>query len=220
MPTVKTLTCHGKQGCGEKKPVTAFCKCASSKTGYYYLCKECKNKLRKVWQKRRREQLDAVLCTKKITKQCSKEHGCGKIKPLDEFPVDIEGKYGRHSVCKECKRDKVKIWSANNLDKRRKNKANYRARKKKALDEKADQEKIKQFYKEAHTLSKLLGFQFQVDHVIPLSKGGKHHESNLRVVSRERNLEKNDRMPTEEELKLAGKLIFPELFGQADEEVV
>jgi 5-methylcytosine-specific restriction endonuclease McrA len=61
----------------------------------------------------------------------------------------------------------------------------------------ADLKVIQEFYKSAHRVSKCLGIPMHVDHVQPLSKGGLHIESNLRVISATENLRKNNKMPNE-----------------------
>lgn len=36
---------------------------------------------------------------------------------------------------------------------------------------------------------------YEVDHIIPISKGGPHHPSNLRVITRQENRKKSAKMP-------------------------
>jgi 5-methylcytosine-specific restriction endonuclease McrA len=52
--------------------------------------------------------------------------------------------------------------------------------------------------------SQELGSDWQVDHVIPLSKGGLHHPGNLQIVTKDYNLQKNDKIdfrpPTDKEI--------------------
>lgn len=63
----------------------------------------------------------------------------------------------------------------------------YRAKKYRVLDPTADKEKIKAFY-----MNRPPGYE--VDHIIPLSKGGKHHEDNLQYLTMEENRKKNARL--------------------------
>jgi hypothetical protein len=53
---------------------------------------------------------------------------------------------------------------------------------------------VRVFYKMRKRLSKCLGIPFQVDHIVPLSKGGVHHENNLQVIPKVFNLKKNNNM--------------------------
>ena len=52
--------------------------------------------------------------------------------------------------------------------------------------------------------SQELGSGWQVDHLIPLSKGGLHHPDNLQIVTKDYNLQKNDKLnfrsPTDKEI--------------------
>jgi len=64
-------------------------------------------------------------------KKCS---NCNEIKELIEFHNDKKGKYGKHSVCKECKKEyrdkpeakvKAKEWREANKHKQKEYMANY-----------------------------------------------------------------------------------------------
>jgi hypothetical protein len=58
-----------------------------------------------------------------------------------------------------------------------------------------NQEKIiKVFYQQAKRLQKMLGIEFHVDHIVPVSKGGLHVPSNLQVLPASLNMLKSDRM--------------------------
>lgn len=57
-----------------------------------------------------------------------------------------------------------------------------RARKAKTLAPDRNDNMIRQFYATARRISKCLGIPFHVDHLMPLARGGKHHENNLRVI--------------------------------------
>ena len=63
----------------------------------------------------------------------------------------------------------------------------YRAKKYRVIDPNANKEKIKQIYENCPD-------GYEVDHIIPLSKGGKHHEDNLQYLTIEENRKKNNRL--------------------------
>ena len=55
-----------------------------------------------------------------------------------------------------------------------------------------DVDAVEQFYKEARRLSKKTGIPYEVDHIIPLARGGLHCQTNLQVITREDNILKAD----------------------------
>lgn len=60
---------------------------------------------------------------------------------------------------------------------------------------------IKEFYIEADWMSKSTGIPHEVDHILPLTRGGKHHPGNLQVTTAARNHAKQNL--TEEEFELS-----------------
>ena len=62
----------------------------------------------------------------------------------------------------------------------------YRAKKYRVLDPSADKEKIKNIYKNCPP-------GYEVDHIIALSNGGKHHEDNLQYLTISENRKKSNR---------------------------
>lgn len=61
----------------------------------------------------------------------------------------------------------------------------YRAKKYRVLDPCANKEKILEFYKNRPE-------GYEVDHIIPLSRGGRHHEDNLQYLLKKDNRKKNN----------------------------
>jgi 5-methylcytosine-specific restriction endonuclease McrA len=72
--------------------------------------------------------------------------------------------------------------------------SNRRARIKNQLCETADFEKIKQIYAECRRLSEETGIPHEVDHIIPIAKGGLHHQDNLQILTRFQNRSKGDQI--------------------------
>lgn len=75
--------------------------------------------------------------------------------------------------------------------------AKKRARKQHAMPAWADQALIRRFYAEAELMTQLTGIKHEVDHIIPLNgKGvcGLHIPANLRVVTREFNGKKGNKL--------------------------
>jgi 5-methylcytosine-specific restriction endonuclease McrA len=71
--------------------------------------------------------------------------------------------------------------------------AKRRALKMQAILPTTDNELIKNLYKQKETLSKKHGERYHVDHIIPLSIGGAHHQDNLRIITAIENMEKGDK---------------------------
>jgi hypothetical protein len=70
----------------------------------------------------------------------------------------------------------------------------YRTRKKNQMPDDADNQKILFFYKEAERLTEETGVIHHVDHIIPISKGGLHHQDNLQVLTKKENLIKGNKI--------------------------
>ena len=78
------------------------------------------------------------------------------------------------------------------------------ARLKQVSDDETDNIKIIEIYKEARNITDKLSncvssddpleIIMHVDHIVPLSKGGLHHSSNLRIISARENLTKGNRL--------------------------
>ncbi len=58
----------------------------------------------------------------------------------------------------------------------------------------ADKKKIRYMYQTAHKLRELFDVEYHVDHIIPMSKGGLHHEDNLQILTAEENLKKSNKL--------------------------
>jgi hypothetical protein len=82
--------------------------------------------------------------------------------------------------------------------KEKQNNKTYRYRSKKfgdlpnlTLDE---HEKILEIYKECVRISEETGILHHVDHIIPISKGGKHHPNNLQILTATENIRKSNKV--------------------------
>ena len=96
---------------------------------------------------------------------------------------------------KEAKRLYDIKYRAENRDKCNALTAKYRARKFGATIymTKEDRAKINSLYAIAKDATKLFGYTWEVDHIVPLAKGGLHKLSNLQVVPMAWNRSKGDR---------------------------
>ena len=53
---------------------------------------------------------------------------------------------------------------------------------------------IESIYKMCRRRSQVEGIQYEVDHIIPLSKGGLHHEDNLQIITAHQNRVKSAKL--------------------------
>lgn len=72
--------------------------------------------------------------------------------------------------------------------------ARRRCRMRDAFDETADQQKINEIYCEAKRMTEETGIPHEVDHIIPISRGGKHHEDNLQIITMSENRKKHSKI--------------------------
>lgn len=144
-------------------------------------------------------------------KRCS---SCGETKLLEEFS-DSKDK-GKHTKCKIClyeygsnryysNKDQHRTWNTawrkNNPNKAKAISARRRANKKGAATEDADLYLIQLIYEGCPE-------GYHVDHIIPISRGGKHHEDNLCYLTISDNLSKKDKLP-DEVPHIMERAIFP-----------
>lgn len=54
--------------------------------------------------------------------------------------------------------------------------------------------KVAQFYRVAKLMTRRYGVEFEVDHIVPIAAGGKHHPSNLQVLRRDLNRKKGAKL--------------------------
>ena len=63
-----------------------------------------------------------------------------------------------------------------------------------------ERRKIQGLMRQARLLSEQTGIPYEVDHLWPISRGGWHHPSNMRVITKEENRKKGRELPTLEEM--------------------
>lgn len=89
-------------------------------------------------------------------------------------------------------RDYSKRYYANNQHACAERGRKYRARKMGATCETHRPEVAACMYEISSRISNCIGIRFHVDHILPLSKGGRHHHDNLQIIPSRWNLRKND----------------------------
>lgn len=180
-----------------------FTSSPKNKDGLHGWCKECVNQIRK-------EKLHLYRDTyrnyaKKNSDKLKEYDAKRRLTP--EYKIkkkEWEKKYRtKHSDVIKAKKKAVPIEN-----KRKWKKAEYEKNKHKYIErayarhyniknfrpDDADLKLIKAFYDEAKLLTKTTGIKHEVDHIIPVSKGGLHHQNNLRVVTMMENRVKGDKI--------------------------
>lgn len=101
-----------------------------------------------------------------------------------------------HEGQRQKMRDNTRRWAQNNKNKRRETRKQRGLKKKEALDPTANNEDMIMISNYARMLTIKTGILHEVDHKIPTSKGGKHHEDNLQVLTWMENNEKSNKLNT------------------------
>ena len=100
-------------------------------------------------------------------------------------------------IYKDKKYEYDKNYRKDNVDLIKYYRALYRMKKRNstAFDSTADKEKIKEIYGDCYELNQLYGYvRYHVDHVHPVSKGGKHHQDNLQILRATDNMKKSNKV--------------------------
>lgn len=130
--------------------------------------------------------------------KCEREKGLSKLLN-DELMAPYRTKE-KHAKNRERRRETIrensKRYSQTEKGKISSNlsASNRRAKVRNQLPDTADFEKIKQIYAECRKLSEKTGIPHEVDHIIPISKGGLHHQDNLQILTRFENRSKGDQL--------------------------
>jgi len=90
-------------------------------------------------------------------------------------------------------RKNVMEWTKNNLSRKLARVRKYQAMKRNSKVLCGDTNVIQVFYDAAKRVGKCVGIKFHVDHIVPLSLGGSHHQKNLQWVPYMWNLSKHNR---------------------------
>ena len=118
------------------------------------------------------------------------------LKTYTGKPCVICGSTERYIKGCDCKICKVKQYSKNLYN--QKLMAPYRSPEKRLkqnaisnfkhiMPKDADRNQIKEIYLKCREMTKKTGIKHEVDHIIPRSKGGLHHQNNLQILTKKEN---------------------------------
>lgn len=148
--------------CSLTKSLDDFFKDKSCKNGVLSYCKECKKTQGYLWNKRNSERLK-----------------------------ETQALYRRQN------QDKSKVYCKTYRDKNPNKSAIDAARRRASLKNVSpplttdEQRQLKDFYWLTKDLYAISGQHYHVDHIIPISRGGLHHPSNLQILPDDMNLRKS-----------------------------
>lgn len=167
--------------CEKEFPATSeFFHKGNDKDGLRYICKECHNKANSQWRKAHKKEII------EYQKQYCKDNK----ERRNEYNKQ------RYIENREERNEQTKKWQKNNRNKCNAITANYRASKLNQTPSNTDINTIQEIYRLCAELNGFLGQGFfHVDHVIPINKGGLHHENNLLIIPAHENLSKSAKNP-------------------------
>lgn len=191
--------------CNTTKPVTAFAKNKSKKDGLQYRCRDC-------WAAYRTEHNAKICAAKREHYEKNKERLLAEKKNLYLQVADQKRKYQRDYASKNSEKikEKLKVFHEKNPDYYKEFRKRYSAkinakevRRKAAKLQRTpawltddDHWLIEQAYDLAAIRTKMFGFQWHVDHEIPLlgkNVSGLHVPQNLRVIPGLVNMSKGNK---------------------------
>jgi hypothetical protein len=118
---------------------------------------------------------------------------CGKQFEVQSFRAR-NSKYIPKNCSRECAALSLTLGEEHKALTRAVLAAKRRARMKEAYDPTADKEAIREIYATARRMTRETGIQYHVDHIIPICKGGKHHQDNLQILTRTENFKKGSKI--------------------------
>jgi 5-methylcytosine-specific restriction endonuclease McrA len=176
--------------CGEQKPHDCFSTNTKAKDGLHSWCRNCVNEQRKEkreqyavarrdWDAANKEKIAAKDASRRLTPKYKLMKSASDKKYRAQNAVSIKVRkqayYAEHPELRRAEYQRNKQGYVA--------RAYARLRKIKCLTPPdADKAKLIWFYEEAKRLTKLTGVKHEVDHIIPVSKGGLHHQDNLQVL--------------------------------------
>lgn len=165
--------------CQCQKSVSEFYERKDIKSGLSPTCKSCESEKGKLWRKEREDHC------KNYSKQKYLKQGKEILKKQKEkYAADSTlflirtKKWQRENAAKV--RENQRKWREKNPERCAMKKARRRAKEK--THHLANIQAIRRIYKVCNFLSRKTKTRYQVDHIIPLSLGGIHHEGNLQII--------------------------------------
>lgn len=184
--------------CSTLKQFDEFKPSNKRKDGRDGICRICSNELNREYKKRNKSKIEE---SRKEYKQANKT----KIK-LSSKDYYIKNK------------DHIKTrnseYNKNNRDLCNAKLARYRAKKKNQTHKDYNNDIALSFYEHSQRVSRCLGIRYQVDHILPINKGGYHHHGNLQSIPAHFNESKQDNLDYRNDLLIHWSQLPPNLLDQ------
>jgi 5-methylcytosine-specific restriction endonuclease McrA len=188
--------------CKSQKSLSLFSTNKKAKDGLHSWCRDCVN-----IQKRNKQDIYTVTQKEYRAKNIQKLNEYDKKRrKTDSYKImksESDKKY-REKMGEELKAKKIIYYSDKQHLRRaeyQRNKQGYIARAYQRLRNiknltpiDADKQKLQDFYLEASRLTECTGIRHEVDHIIPVSLGGLHHQDNLQVLPWIENRKKGNKL--------------------------
>ena len=170
--------------CEEVKPISEFCTRKASPDGFNLKCRVCSKGYLEAWREENPDSFKNYYAEKK-----------------DELNANFKAWREENS---ESRAEYMARWLQQNRALSNEKAMRRVASKRRATPKWANRERMVEFYKEAERLTAETGISHHVDHIYPLQGKvvcGLHCEANLNVITQFENIQKLNRMPTEEYLQ-------------------
>lgn len=147
--------------------------------------------------------------TETIHKRCTK---CRELKPRAAYHKGNNRSDGLQAACRSCDRERKRQWNLTNVERERARKrrweathpgaraareARRRASKRGSCASCYNRAAIAELHHEATLAAAFSDEPFNVDHIVPLARGGKHHQNNLRILPARLNALKGSKLDSE-----------------------
>jgi hypothetical protein len=130
---------------------------------------------------------------KEALKKKEKEYQKKRRKENPEKVRESERKYREKNADKE--RERKAKWRIDNPSKTKENKIARKNKLRLKPENKNQRPVMNVIYKCAQRISKCIGIEFHVDHIMPLAHNGEHVASNLQILPGKINLRKSAKIP-------------------------
>lgn len=190
--------------CKEEKPLSEYYRRLEAPDGLQYVCKACKNAYRRISQQRNVER-DAPKA-KPAPKKCP---SCAETKEPSEFYTDKRNRDWLSNYCRMCLRSISRQQYRKHKGKRLQKQKEWRERNPAKVQEYVERHRAKKLGVEYdftagqwRDILEQFGYRcvycleerddLEIDHVVPLERGGAHKASNIVPACRSCNSSKND----------------------------